>query len=384
MAAGERRFRAIVVLCLGSVAPSALAGVDPSRMLAQQPQSSDHAYAFLVLGEPYVSATAVCAAALRMSGTQADVVTMTWGVENADALVPLERLLVRVKPLAAHEIVRCPHPVSRTGALNALHHLACTKLPSILGLVEYRTVVYVDSDLMLVDSVDHLFSLPLRAHGRDLVGAAGNPEDARDIDARGRVEKNLNSGLMVLAPSAAVRAEVVGWMNGLRNTSAGTRRSKRADQKLTAAFYDGRVLRLPSTLNWGLWNVAMRAQKPSGRSLLAWAAAHPPVGVHFSGSYKPWLPPSAPEQRTWARLPASARAFAEPYGCVWGFLQAQVSTLRVLGPLPDAQHVTRLLRRAWRARGQPARCFETARAPTAVVRSVFPGAHSPDGSSSPL
>lgn len=93
------------------------------------------------------------------------------------------------------------------------------------------------------------------------------------------------------------------------NNNIARAKSRRADQKLTYEFFSshGGVTYFDSRYNWGVWNMCLRANN----GIVDYALTHPPIGLHFSGEFKPWKD---------KRPPSTVRIYQHSFACApWPF-----------------------------------------------------------------
>jgi glycogenin glucosyltransferase len=188
---------------------------------------SDHSFAFVtsVYDDATCDATQVMLYSLVMSQTVAQLVVLTLkgqlGQECTDALRTLGALVKEVDPIA-----------SPSGKSTQLYnqHLRFTKL-LVWGMVEYKKVILIDSDMVVLKNIDHLFQ-------RSDLSAVEDP------GAPGM----FNSGLMVISPSTTLLAEMLEALPNAETYNGG-------DQGFLNSFFESKwrenfaTLRLPAIYN---------------------------------------------------------------------------------------------------------------------------------------
>ena len=201
-----------------------------SGVLAGSPARAEHAYVTLVTNGDYAMGAAALIRSLRLTGTGADcVVLFTGGVADADLdlLRDLGARLVRTELLPTSDAFNEAH------ARKALHGAApFTKgeKPSfhtpldnfaklrLWQLTEYRSVVFIDADAIVLQNCDRLFDYP------EFCAAPNVYESLADF-------RRMNSGVFTARPSQATFAAM---MDRLDQPGAFWRRT---DQTFLETFF---------------------------------------------------------------------------------------------------------------------------------------------------
>lgn len=162
--------------------------------------SADHAYATLVTNADYVRGALALVRSLRLTGTEADILVVHTGGVAAQDLAPLSALGAR---LAEAELLPTSETFNERHARARLHANApFTKgrkpefhspLDNFAKLrlwqhVEYRKIVFIDADAIVLRNIDRLFSYP------EFSAAPNVYESLADFH-------RLNSGVFVANPS---------------------------------------------------------------------------------------------------------------------------------------------------------------------------------------
>lgn len=175
---------------------------------AAVPAASDCAYVTLVTNADYAKGAAALIRSLRLSGTEADCVVLhTGGVAEAD-LAELQAIgarLVRTELLPTSDAFNTAH------ARKALHGAAPftkgekpsfhTPLDNFAKLrlwqmTEYRAVVFIDADALVIQNCDRLFDYP------EFSAAPNVYENLVDF-------RRMNSGVFTAKPSEATFAAML-------------------------------------------------------------------------------------------------------------------------------------------------------------------------------
>ena len=194
------------------------------------PAASVRAYVTLVTNGDYATGAAALIRSLRRTGTSADIVVMHTGGVAAAALAPLAALgarLVEVALLPTSEAFNAAH------ARDALHGAAPftkggkpafhTPLDNfaklrLWQLTEYRAVVFLDADTLVLRNIDRLFAYP------EFCAAPNVYESLADFH-------RMNSGVFTARPSAATFARM------LARLDAPGAFWRRTDQTFLQAFF---------------------------------------------------------------------------------------------------------------------------------------------------
>jgi alpha-N-acetylglucosamine transferase len=167
-----------------------------------------HAYATLVTNADYARGAVALVRSLRRTGTAADIVALHTGGVGAQALAPLEALgarLVTVDLLPTSDAFNERHARARLHAAapftkggkpsfhTPLDNFAKLRL---WELEEYRRVVFLDADTIVVRPIDRLFGYP------EFSAAPNVYEGLADFH-------RLNSGVFVAEPSRATFAAML-------------------------------------------------------------------------------------------------------------------------------------------------------------------------------
>jgi alpha-N-acetylglucosamine transferase len=237
------------------------------------------AYITLLSTSNYLPGVACLAASLRRTGTQVPlVIAVSHGVapavrEQIAAMAGVTRVLV----LPEDELVR---PGFAQG-----HYWENTfdKL-RLFGLREFSKLVYLDSDMVVLDSLDSLFDAPHMA--AVAAGRLVHPDWTR-----------LNSGLMVIEPQAGLPERIAQTLAAALDEKSANDRPALGDQDLINSYYADWPLAGPHLdQSYNVFFEHVDAYLATGRYTLPGQPGRPKVPgqplrvVHFVGRDKPWMP----------------------------------------------------------------------------------------------
>ena len=165
------------------------------------PPRSDRAFVTLVTNADYVAGAVALLRSLRRTGTGADLVVMHTGAVAGDALAPLAALGAR---LVAVALLDTSHAFNAAHARDALHGAAPftkgakpafhTPLDNFAKLrlwqLDYRRVVFLDADTLVLQPIDRLFGYPEFCAAPNVYAGLGDFH-------------RMNSGVFTARPSAA-------------------------------------------------------------------------------------------------------------------------------------------------------------------------------------
>ncbi|XP_057424029.1 inositol phosphorylceramide glucuronosyltransferase 1-like [Lotus japonicus] len=181
-----------------------LISVESKASLGSQSQSSDVAYATLLYGDEFLLGVRVLGKSIRDTGSKQDmVVLVSDGVSDyANHLLQADGWIVeKISLLANPNQVR---PKRFWGVY--------TKL-KIFNMTNYKKVVYLDADTIVVKNIEELFK-------------------CGKFCANLKHSERLNSGVMVVQPSAAVFSDMMSKVTTLPSYTGG-------DQGFLNSYYSG-------------------------------------------------------------------------------------------------------------------------------------------------
>ncbi|KAF6836156.1 glycogenin [Colletotrichum plurivorum] len=185
---------------------------------------SDVAYCTLVTNDNYVVAAAVLAESLRKTGTTIPrCVLVTPETMSQPALSKLEDVFEQVIPVSTVTALTTDN-LAVIGRPDL--HATMTKI-RLWSLTQFRRVLYLDADTLVVSGLDHLFDLP------EAVYFAAAPEIG--------FPDCFNSGVMLLRPDAGTFAELSGLAGEVDSFDGG-------DQGLLNIFFGDGTRGHPSRL----------------------------------------------------------------------------------------------------------------------------------------
>ncbi|KAK2040486.1 family 8 glycosyl transferase [Colletotrichum somersetense] len=189
-----------------------------------QPSTEDVAYCTLVTNDGYVVAAAVLAESLKATGTRIPrCVIITPEAMSEESIATLRGLFDHVIPVP-------PMAALTTTNLNLIGrpdlHATMTKL-RLWSLTQFRRVLYLDADTLVLSNLDHVFDLP------ESVTFAASPEIG--------FPDCFNSGVMLLRPDAATYAELTNFATRVDSFDGG-------DQGLLNVFFGDGTKNHPATV----------------------------------------------------------------------------------------------------------------------------------------
>ncbi len=236
------------------------------------------AYVTLLSTENYLPGVLCLAKSLLATGTRYPlVVAISAGMPAAID----EQLVARGLPT-----IRLPATSPLPRALQqGDHHWGHTfdKL-HLFGLTAYSKLVYLDSDMMILDTLDELFDKPHMsavAAGRQV-----HPDWVR-----------MNSGLMVIEPEEGLPQRIGLMLDEAVREVADSELKAVGDQDLINAFYPGwPTSQLQLDEGYNVFHEHLEDYLASGKYALEPAPSARPSDVkpikviHFTGPIKPWMP----------------------------------------------------------------------------------------------
>lgn len=239
------------------------------------------AYISLLSTSSYLPGVACLAASLARTGTRTPLVLAVSAsvddrtLEQAAALPGIERVV----PLASDALLPASH--TRQG-----HHWDHTfdKL-RLFGLQEFSKLVYLDSDMVVLDRLDDLFDAPHMA--AVAAGELLHPDWTR-----------LNSGLMVIEPQPGLPERIAQMLDVAAREVAQAGRPALGDQDLINSYYaDWPVAGPHLDQGCNVFFDHVDAYLATGRYALPGTPPGPGSArkqllrvVHFIGRDKPWMP----------------------------------------------------------------------------------------------
>ena len=232
-------------------------------------------YVTLISTPDYLPGVIALGRSLHASGTRRPLVVAVAAGAGADVESALRR--------EGLETLRLPPPIRPAGLDQSdAHHWSNTfdKL-HLFGLTQYRKLVYLDSDMMVLSRIDELFDRPHMS--AVAAGQLVHPDWVR-----------LNSGLMVIEPRAGLPEEIVATLPAAMRHASREGSGIVGDQDLINAYYpEWPASRLQLDEGYNMLHPLVDRYIASGRYTLD---AHAPQAgrarlikvIHFIGSAKPW------------------------------------------------------------------------------------------------
>jgi glycogenin glucosyltransferase len=237
------------------------------------------AFITLLSTSSYLPGVACLAASLRATGTELPlVVALSHGVPQD------VREQVAAMPGVARVLVLPPGDLLPPSALRQAHHWDHTfdKL-RLFGLSEFSKLVYLDSDMVVLQGLDGLFEAPHMA--AVAAGRLVHPDWTR-----------LNSGLMVIEPQDGLPERIAQTLATAMNQMAGDGRPALGDQDLINSYYPDWPLAGPHLdQSYNVFFDHVDAYLATGRYTLPGQPGRSAVKgqplrvVHFVGRDKPWM-----------------------------------------------------------------------------------------------
>lgn len=142
------------------------------------PHQPIEAFVTFLCDDEMLQSTRVLVRSIQKTETTRDIVVMVLDEVSAESRSQLEQLGAIIRP-----IERIQYPYEKMQSFKPGINKQCrySKL-HIFGMVDYSKIVYLDSDMMVMENVDTLFDYPAFSAVRDVAGA-------------------FNTGLMVIEPS---------------------------------------------------------------------------------------------------------------------------------------------------------------------------------------
>eukprot|EP00271_Cylindrocystis_brebissonii_P022200 TRINITY_DN840_c0_g2_i1.p1 TRINITY_DN840_c0_g2~~TRINITY_DN840_c0_g2_i1.p1 ORF type:complete len:1006 (+),score=150.73 TRINITY_DN840_c0_g2_i1:961-3978(+) len=221
-------------------------------------KSRPNKYAFLTLlcDDVMAEAAMVLVHSVKQTGSPHDVIVLCMNVSNR-TLEALQVLGAKIEPIT--DPVKYPFAI--TSDRLAINKPCRYSKLLMWNMVQYKKMVYLDSDLLVIDNIDELFERPQMAAVPDTL-----PPD------------KFNSGLMVVEPNRAVFRDML-------NKVATTISPNVGDQGFLNSYFadwykQSADHHLPYT-----YNALVRiSRSPAWKHFIA-----PGLKVlHFSGNTKPW------------------------------------------------------------------------------------------------
>jgi hypothetical protein len=234
------------------------------------------AYITLLSTPGYLPGVLALARSLQATGTRHPLV-----VALSPDVDPGVEAALRRHGLPTLRLPRTPRPEGVDAGM-APHWLNTFDKLQLFGLVQYRKLVYLDSDMMVLDCIDELFARPHMSAVP--AGRLVHPDWVR-----------LNSGLMVIEPAAGLPQAILATLPQALQAAHAEGHSNLGDQDLINAYYaDWPRSRLQLDESYNLLQPLVDRYLASGRYTLprdagmTGAQARAIKVLHFIGAAKPW------------------------------------------------------------------------------------------------
>eukprot|EP00201_Polytomella_parva_P011545 CAMPEP_0175073890 /NCGR_PEP_ID=MMETSP0052_2-20121109/20886_1 /TAXON_ID=51329 ORGANISM="Polytomella parva, Strain SAG 63-3" /NCGR_SAMPLE_ID=MMETSP0052_2 /ASSEMBLY_ACC=CAM_ASM_000194 /LENGTH=325 /DNA_ID=CAMNT_0016341895 /DNA_START=35 /DNA_END=1009 /DNA_ORIENTATION=+ len=306
-------------LALGLVSSLVCRAADDNKdVVFLSPAKSTEAYVTLIYGESFVLGARVLGRSLKETETTRDVVALvTDSISNA-SIITLEGEGWRVARVAT---VKNPGRGPQAGQGYPSRFWAVYTKLYIFSLTEYRKVVFLDADMLILQNMDVAFKCP-------------------GFCAALRHSERFNTGMMVLEPSQELFQDIMdnivkmpsytgGDQGFLNSYFTGVAHAPLFDPTSAYSTKQYKYMRLPTIFNAdvGLYVVGSNRWMIPRSSIYA---------IHFTlATFKPWIWWTGwlvKENPAWdavrARLPADAHGYSG------GRTPHQVFAETVLLPLP--------------------------------------------------
>ncbi len=233
----------------------------------------DYCYITTLSSLDYLSGVLVLAESLKSVKSIYNLVVVLIGIEeNKDSIVDvLDKK--HIKHIEFEDSFKIPDEVIQTNIRFGKERWNNTfqKL-FIFNMTEYKKMIYIDSDMIVMKNIDHLFSMP---HLSAVVDAASYPGNEH--------RTNFNSGIMVIEPKEQLAEKIFFEISNktLKNRPIG-------DQDLLQVYFDN-------------WRESVELHLDEGYNLffdyadyyvrkLGYRLGKNIYVVHFCRAEKPWNP----------------------------------------------------------------------------------------------
>ncbi|XP_047341030.1 inositol phosphorylceramide glucuronosyltransferase 1-like [Impatiens glandulifera] len=178
---------------LGCLLLVLLLSLSPYPICAKQQSSSDKAYVTLLYGDEFLLGVRVLGKSIRDTGSTKDMVALI-----SDGVSPYAKKLLKADGWIVEPITLLANPNKvRPQRFWGVY----TKL-KIFNMTNYKKVVYLDADTIVVKSIEDLFK-------------------CGKFCANLKHSERLNSGVMVVEPSATVFSDMMSKVNTLQSYTGG-------------------------------------------------------------------------------------------------------------------------------------------------------------------
>lgn len=245
----------------------------PRRLLSLPPLREEDrtAYVTLISTDSYADGTAALALSLARAGCRHPLVVLVGPAVSGATVARLAALGLRVERLGEATAITAA-VAERNRTEGYAHWINTFDKLAIFSMTRFERIVFLDSDMMVLDCLDPLFDRPhlsAVAAGRSIPGNEGWTA--------------LNSGLLVIEPSEAHAASVAAAMRAFMAEDQPGRGAVGDQDIINAAcpdWPDRRALHLSERFNVFSEHVDAYARLLRDEGGVA--------VVHFAGARKPW------------------------------------------------------------------------------------------------
>jgi glycogenin glucosyltransferase len=257
--------RALLAILLATVLQRWRLALPPLR------QEDRTAYVTLISTDGYANGTAALALSLSLAGCRRPLVVLVGPLVSDTTVARLVTLGLTVERLGEAALINAAL-VQRSKAEGYGHWINTFDKLSIFAMTQFEKIVFLDSDMMVLDCLDPLFSRP---HLSAVVAGKSIPGNEQWT--------RLNSGTLVVEPSEAHAARVAAAMAALMTAEQASRGAIGDQDVINAAYPD-----------WPYQTALHLSERFNvfGEHVDAYARLLRDEGgvavVHFAGGRKPW------------------------------------------------------------------------------------------------
>ncbi|KKF94889.1 putative protein R707 [Ceratocystis platani] len=282
------------------------------RLVRPKTTGGDKVWAVLLTNETYLPGVLALAHSLRSVGSAYGLIVLYTDTLPSKVLSALSARFIDT------QLIDYIRPANGPNYSNDPRFNDCWTKLAAFSLTQYERVVQLDADMLVLQNMDELMTLPLDSATEASKGIStrvlaaghachGTPETAHQIAPACNASPMgyLNGGLLVLVPSAALWERILNYMHA--NASG----MGFADQSVLSELFAGRWVPLPyiynalRTMRWeGVHEVIWRDDKVKNLHYILdpkpWAAQTGEVGMRLEKdpTYQWWVDLDQ-QRKTW-------------------------------------------------------------------------------------